>query len=162
MINITPKGVARATLAAALAIAALALAACTGTREASEKVPAEEVWGYVASAEAAQLEVAPDQPGASTLVVSRVLSPDPAWIVVHADDNGAPGERFGLAHVDAGETRDVSVSIEGVPTDKVFVAIHADKGEPDVFDFDMMNKEMSPDRPYFVDRKELAAVVTVR
>ena len=82
--------------------------------------------------------------------------------MVHADDNGAPGERFGLAHIDAGETRDISVSIEGVPTDKVFVAIHADKGQPDVFDFDMMNKEMSPDRPYFVDRKELAAVVTVR
>ena len=53
------------------------------------------------------------------------------------------------------------MQLEDVTTSNVIVAVHADRGEAGEFDFDMMNKEMSPDRPYFVDGKELATVVTV-
>lgn len=137
------------------------LAGCSGWESDGES-DAMKVWGYVVAPDNAKLELAEDQPGVDELVVDRVLAPGDAWIVVHADDDGTPGERVGLAHVDSGESLGVEVALDGVTTDNVIVAVHADRGTPNEFDFDMMNKEMSPDRPYFVDRKELASVVTVR
>ena len=121
-----------------------------------------KVWGYVVAPDNAKLDLAEEQPGADELTVDRILTPGPAWIVVHADDNGKPGERVGLEHVDEGESRDVKVALDGVTTDNVIVAVHADRGTVDEFDFDMMNKEMSPDRPYFVNEQELAKVVSVQ
>ena len=150
----------RAALAAMLA-GTVALAGCTSPSDA-ETSDDPDVWGYVAAPDSAQLEIAADQTGTDELVVDRVLAPGDAWIVVHADDNGKPGMRVGLAHVSKGETTDVKVELEDVTTAKVIVAVHADRGERDEFDFDMMNAKMSPDRPYFVDEKELALVVTVR
>lgn len=147
---------------AMLLIAALALAGCAVNPADAEKSEDPEVWGYVASANGAQLEVTEDQLGATELVVDRVLAPGDAWVVVHADDDGKPGMRIGLAPITKGESTDVRVELEEVTTPKVIVAIHADRGTRGEFDFDMMAPTMSPDRPYFVDGKELAAVVTVR
>ena len=120
------------------------------------------MWGYVASADKAQLELDENQLGVDELVVKRVLAPGDAWIVVHEDDNGAPGMRVGIARVKRGESTDVKVELEKLTTPKVIVAVHADRGTKNKFDFDMMKKEMSPDRPFFVDEKELAKVATVR
>jgi hypothetical protein len=120
------------------------------------------VWGYVAGAKFAKLDVAEDQPGVDTLVVTRVVAPVDAWIVVHLDDNGMPGERVGLKHISKGESRDVEVRLKDVKSEKVIVAVHADKGMPGEFDFDMEKKTTSADRPFFVDEKELAKVVAVR
>jgi len=144
---------------AALTLGALALTGCTTTAGMSTD---PKIWGYVAAEKNAQLEIPEDQNGVDELVVDRVLAPGDAWIVVHADDNGAPGMRVGLAHVDKGESSNVKVKLEDLTTPKVIVAVHADRGEADKFDFDMMNKESSPDRPFFVNGKELASVVTVR
>lgn len=142
--------------AVALAASAAVLTGCMGSAED------RAVWGYVVAEKNAQLELAESQPGVDELVVDRVLAPGDAWIVVHADDNGAPGERVGLAHVEKGESTDVKVALEGVTTPRVIVAVHADRGTNQEYDFDMMNREMSPDRPYFVNGAELARVVTVR
>lgn len=150
----------RAALAMMLA-GTVALAGCTTAAEA-ERSDDPEVWGYVAAADSAQLEIAPDQLGTNELVVDRVLAPGDAWVVVHLDDNGKPGARVGLARVDKGESTDVRVALEDVTTANVIVAVHADRGTKGEFDFDMMNPTMSPDRPYFVDKKELALVVVVR
>jgi len=149
-----------AALAAVLAAGVL-LAGCTSPAEA-EMSESPDVWGYVASADKAQLELAEDQVGADELVVERVLVPGASWIVVHADDNGKPGMRVGLKRVERGESTDVKVELEDLTTGKVIVAVHADRGTAEKFDFDMMAKEMSPDRPYFVAEKELAKVATVR
>jgi hypothetical protein len=119
------------------------------------------VWGYVTGAKFAKLEVS-DQLGAETLVVKRVLAPSDAWVVVHADDNGMPGERVGFKHISKGESLDVEVPLTGVKSEKVIVAVHADKGTPGELDFDMEKKTTSPDRPFFVDGKELAKEVAVR
>jgi hypothetical protein len=152
------RRIIRAGLALALLGIVLVLAGCSSqSADAGMKV-----WGYVVAEKNAVLELAESQPGVTELTVDRVLAPGGAWVVVHADDNGKPGERVGLAHVDKGESNDVKVSLKGVTTDKVIVAVHADKGTAGKFDFDMMNKEASPDRPYFVDESELARVVTVR
>ncbi len=146
-------------LAVALALGALALAGCTTDIEASH--PTDGVWGYVAAADDAQLETA----GSATsdeLVVERVLSPGDAWIVVHLDDDGAPGMRVGLQHISEGESLDVAVALEDVTTEKLIVAVHADRGTAGEFDFSMDDPAGSPDRPYFVDEKELAVVVNVK
>lgn len=120
------------------------------------------VWGYVVSENNASLEVDEEQRGATTLVVDRAEAPEDAWVVVHLNDDGMPGERVGLTHIDAGVNRDVRVELEDVTTDEVIVAIHADRGTIDEFDFDMEKAEMSPDRPFFVNRMELAMMVSVR
>lgn len=150
---------------AALAIASLSTALLSGCVEnpaEAEMSENPEVWGYVASADTAQLEVTEDQLDAKELTVDRVLSPQDAWLVVHADDNGKPGMRIGLKRIDKGESTDVKVELDKVTTDKVIVAVHADRAEKGEFEFDMMTPTMSPDRPYFVDEKELAKVVTMR
>jgi hypothetical protein len=145
---------------ASIAIAGIAMTGCTSAE--TKKADTTKVWGYVASPDKAQIEVAENQDGAKELTVKRVLAPSDAWLVVHADMNGKPGMRVGLAHVKRGESLDVKVPLENLTTPKVIVAVHADKGTADKFDFDMMNKEMSADRPYFVNEAELAKVVTVR
>jgi hypothetical protein len=151
------------TGAALVLLGTLALAAgCSSASSDDSDDNAMKVWGYVVAEKNAALELAESQPGATELLVDRVLAPGAAWIVVHADDDGKPGERVGLAHVDKGETTGIRIELDGVTTDKLIVAVHADRGTPGEFDFDMMNKEMSPDRPYFVNESELARVVTVR
>lgn len=154
------KTITRASIALALTAATLVGAGCTSSQTAEKKDP--KVWGYVTSADKAQIEVAKDQDGVDELVVKRVLAPGDAWLVVHANDNGKPGMRVGLKRVKKGESTDVKVALKDLTTPDVIVAVHADRGTGGKFDFDMMNKEMSPDRPYFVDSKELAKVVTVR
>jgi hypothetical protein len=145
---------------AALAVAAIAVSGCSSA--SVKKSDNTKVWGYVASANKAQLEMADVQNGANELIVKRVLSPSDAWVVVHADMDGQPGKRVGLTHVKRGESLDVKVALKDLTTPKVIVALHADRGTPGTFDFDMMNKEMSADRPFFVNEAELAKVVTVR
>jgi hypothetical protein len=155
------KKTLRATIAVVLVLGLGALAGCASPAEA-EKSDNPEVWGYVTAEKSAQLELSEEQMGTQELVVDRVLAPEDAWIVVHLDDNGKPGMRVGLKAIDKGESTGVKVELEDVTTPKVIVAIHADRGEDDEFDFDMMAKEMSPDRPFFVNEKELAKVVVVR
>lgn len=122
----------------------------------------EGVWGYVADSSYAALEMSKSQLDADVLVVDRVLAPADAWLVVHLSEGGKPGARVGLQHVDKGESTSVEVELDGVTTPDVIVALHADKGDGGVFDFDMDDMMGSPDRPYFVDGAELAVSVAVR
>jgi len=97
------------------------------------------------------------------ITVARAAAPTSAWIVIHLDDNGAPGSRVGLQHIPAGESTDVAVALEPLPlTDKLFVAVHADAATPGIFDFDMMNKINSADQPFFVDGEEVATAVVIQ
>lgn len=147
----------------ALALGSLALAGCAGQAkvEEGEEMKLPQVWGYVTGEKFAQLEVA-DQVGVDTLRVDRVVTPADAWVVVHLDDNGMPGERVGLKRISKGENLDVEVPLKDVTTEKVIVAVHADKGTPGEFDFDMERKMQSPDRPFFVNDEEMAKSVAVR
>ena len=100
---------------------------------------------------------------ARNITVAKAVAPTDAWIVVHLDDEGAPGARVGLQHIPAGESADVFVPLEPLPlTDTLFVAVHADAATPGIFEFDMMNKINSADQPFFVDGKEVAMAVNVR
>lgn len=151
-------------LRAAMLIALAVVLGAGSTVYAFANAPEEGsmgVWGYVADARRASLSVS-DQIGVDSLVVDKVEAPGSAWVVVHADDNGMPGERVGLAHIDKGVTTDVRVKLKDVKTEKVIIAVHADKGTLNTFDFDMDKAEKSPDRPFFVGGAELAKIVMVR
>jgi hypothetical protein len=113
--------------------------------------------GVVTTAKSAAVEVM-DQPGAKgSITVRSVRVPGPSWIAVHLDDNGMPGERIGLQAIPAGESSDVEVEIDDVAlTDKVIVAVHADRGVVGTFEFSKDTFDASPDKPYFVNSMELA------
>lgn len=150
------RNIVKSIMLVVLAVSLLVLAGCAETEGESMGV-----WGYVASADGAQLELASTQLDTTRIKIDRVLVPENAWIVVHLDDDGMPGERVGLLQIEKGESSDLVVELDGVTTSNVIVAVHADRGEEGEFDFDMENKESSPDRPFFVDGEELAAVVEV-
>jgi len=118
--------------------------------------------GVVVAARNASFDVSKPVTGGQ-LTVDRVLAPDDSWVVVHLDMDGKPGTRVGVAHVAAGTSTDVVVELDpAVPlTDKLIVALHADRGTRGKFEFDMKQFESSPDKPYFVDGKELAKEIPV-
>lgn len=119
--------------------------------------------GIVVAEENVALELEEDQMGTEgTISVSRVLAPDDSWLVVHLDDDGMPGMRIGVLAVPEGESSDVVIELdEMVTTPNVIVALHADRGKAGEFEFDMDHFMESPDKPYFVDFHEVAAVVSV-
>jgi hypothetical protein len=66
-------------------------------------------------------------------------------------------------HIPAGESLNVIVPLEPLPlTSNLLVAIHADKADPGLFNFDMEDKINSADTPFFVDGKEVAVKVRVK
>ncbi len=135
-----------------------------GMELAMEASVAEKPFGVKADAGEASIEVA-DQPGVTdSLVVAKAVAPTGAWIVVHLDDNGKPGARVGFQQIPAGESLDTTVTLKaGVSlTDKLFVAVHADRGIAGTLEFDMMDKYNSPDQPFFVNGKEVATAVAVK
>lgn len=123
----------------------------------------EPPFGVTAEPGQASIKVS-DQPGVTNrLVVDEAVSPTGAFIVVHADDNGAPGERLGVQQIPAGTSTKVAVALEKAPTTgKVLIAVHADRGTGGVFEFDMMDKYNSPDQPFFVDGAEVATAAAVK
>jgi hypothetical protein len=123
----------------------------------------EKMLGVVVSPAAASLSVA-DQPGATgSITIDSLKVPGPSWIVVHLDEGGKPGMRIGLLAVPAGTSARVRVPIDSVTlTEKLIVALHADRGVAGTFDFDMKAFEASPDKPYFVDGVESAREASVK
>lgn len=134
------------------------------------------IWGAIAGApggmgivasEGDALIEAVGQPGAAssgTVLISRVVSPEAAFIVVHENDNGKPGMRVGIQAIPPGESTDVVVQLEGQADlgDSVIAAVHADRGTLGQFDFDMDNMMHSADRPFFVGGHEVAVELAVR
>jgi hypothetical protein len=152
----------RLAVLAIIGLVALTLGGCSMTSGGMGSGEDMGVWGYVVSGSEAQLEVAETQGAADVVVVDRVLSPEQAWLVVHINDNGKPGERIGLVPVAEGESENVSVPLQGAAgVESAIVALHADKGTEGRFDFSMEEPTTSPDRPYFVDEKELARVTAL-
>lgn len=127
-------------------------------------VVAVREFGYTTPVGTASISVAAQSVTDSLLVVDEAVSPEPAWIVVHLDNNGAPGARVGLLHIPAGTTANVVVQLDASKalTEQLFVAVHADRPTIGMFEFDMMDRVNSPDQPFFVDGAEVATAVAVR
>ncbi len=121
-------------------------------------------FGYETPAGTSAIVVSPQTVTNAILRVDSATSPEPAWIVVHQDAGGMPGARVGLVAIPAGTTNGTLVQLDAsqMLTDTLFVAVHADRGEPRFFEFNMMDRINSADQPWFVDGAEVATAVTIR
>jgi hypothetical protein len=64
-----------------------------------------------------------------------VLSAGPGWLVIHSDNNGAPGPVLGMAQVNDGLNKDVMAELSGEITPVVWPMLHVDTGEAGVYEF---------------------------
>ena len=71
-----------------------------------------------------------------TVTVKMASANGPSWVVIHADDNGAPGPVLGQTAVEAGVAKDVIVTIdtEGL-TDTLHAMLHDDLGTVGTYEF---------------------------
>jgi hypothetical protein len=71
-----------------------------------------------------------------TVTVASVFSDGPGWIVIHADENGAPGPVIGHSAVDDGPNLDVSVAITTAEaTELLYAMLHTDAGDVGTYEF---------------------------
>jgi hypothetical protein len=74
--------------------------------------------------------------GTTSFVAEDVLSDGAGWLVVHADNDGAPGTVLGFAPVQDGYNADVRVELDTEDvTPVLFPMLHTDSGEPQVYEF---------------------------
>lgn len=72
----------------------------------------------------------------NSVVVPRVVSNGPGWMVIHADDAGGPGPVIGWTAVEDGENTDVEVEIDPAGlTDTVHAMLHVDVGVEGEYEF---------------------------
>ncbi|GAB4572941.1 MAG: hypothetical protein Kow0077_13780 [Anaerolineae bacterium] len=69
------------------------------------------------------------------LIVDAALIDAPGWLVIHSDNDGAPGPVLGAAPLLPGLTENVRVELEGDPGSRVFPMLHYDTGEAGVYEF---------------------------
>ena len=70
-----------------------------------------------------------------TVTASSVLSEGAGWLVIHADNAGAPGPVLGQTLLESGLNTDVVVELEGDITPVVWPMLHVDTGEAGVYEF---------------------------
>lgn len=80
--------------------------------------------------------VVSEQASGDQVLVSKVNTPSPSWVVVYEDNAGAPGSILGARLVASGETIDVRVELQRgtTPASLYYVMIHPDNGDGS-FDF---------------------------
>jgi LPXTG-motif cell wall-anchored protein len=70
------------------------------------------------------------------VTIAEVVSPVEGWIVIHQEEDGAPGPVIGEAMVETGTNSDVTVEIDpDMVTDTLYAMLHEDTGEMGQFDF---------------------------
>jgi len=88
-----------------------------------------------------------DQPIEDGMVtVSRAVINEPGWMVIHADEDGAPGPVIGFAPLETGINAQVDVKIDTESATRILYAmLHVDEGEAGVYEFP------GPDVPVLVN-----------
>jgi hypothetical protein len=72
----------------------------------------------------------------STVTIAQVVSDGPGWIVIHADQDGAPGPVVGHAAVSDGENNNVVVTIDTAQgTSTLYAMLHMDAGTVGTYEF---------------------------
>lgn len=98
------------------------------------------------------LIVRDQQPEDGRLVAALVVATQDAWVVIHADDEGQPGEILGQSWVPAGINRDVVIEVEPSAAEgRLHAVLHQDLNRPQVFEFPLGN-----DSPLIVNRQLIA------
>lgn len=77
-----------------------------------------------------------DQIVTDTVMASSVVSEGPGWLVIHADNDGAPGPVIGQTLVEAGTTANVVVEVDAMGvTPVLWPMLHVDTGEMGTYEF---------------------------
>ena len=70
------------------------------------------------------------------VTVDSVVSSGPGWIVIHIDNNGAPGPVIGHTAVNDGENANVNVEIDAsMATETLYAMLHVDAGQVGTYEF---------------------------
>lgn len=85
---------------------------------------------------------------APTFHAHSVLSEGPGWLVIHADNDGAPGAVLGQALVEDGYNEPVNVPLDGDITPVLWPMLHVDTGEAGTYEFGAVE---GADGPVFVN-----------
>lgn len=94
--------------------------------------------------------------GDGMVVVDQVVSDGPGWIVIHADENGAPGPVIGQTAVMDGENNNVEVEIDtAMATATMYAMLHTDAGTEGTYEFP------GDDTPVEVDGEVVLQAFTV-
>ena len=149
------KRVARVLLVVGVVLAMSAASGCVSSETLATK-PVVGVWGYVAAANHASLELDSGRASTDGLVFTRVVAPADSLIVVTMDVPGSPAMGVAVAAVKRGETREVKVPLKGVTTPSVTATLYYDRNRDGILDSDMMDPASAADRPIFVGGKPVA------
>ncbi|MGJ3239134.1 MAG: DUF7282 domain-containing protein [Anaerolineae bacterium] len=71
----------------------------------------------------------------NSVTIADVVTNQDGWIVIHADNEGAPGPVLGQTMVMAGSNSDITVELSGDVTTTLFPMLHVDTGEAGVYEF---------------------------
>lgn len=78
-----------------------------------------------------------DQPVGSTVTVASVTAGQDGWVVIHLDENNAPGKVIGHTAIKKGNNKDVQVTLEAsvAAGTKVWPMLHIDAGTIGTYEF---------------------------
>jgi hypothetical protein len=105
------------------------------TEEAEETEETEEM-EETEDVQVPAITVARQELEGGAVTVEQVYSEGPGWIVIHADDNGQPGEVIGYKEVPDGVSNQVQITV--IPekvTETLYAMLHTDAGEEGTFEF---------------------------
>lgn len=81
----------------------------------------------------------------TTIMVDQVAIDASGWLVIHADNDGAPGPVLGFTPITQGISNSISVEVsEDGLTETVFPMLHYDTGEDGVYEFGMVEGADGP------------------
>ncbi|MDO8914919.1 MAG: hypothetical protein Q7W16_02400 [Coriobacteriia bacterium] len=91
--------------------------------------------------------------GSGGIRVDRVLAPDDGWVLVRS--TVPPGGVLGATRVRRGENLDVKVRLDALDGIDVRVALHVDRGQRGLLEFDPARPDRALDRPVLIDGRAL-------
>lgn len=94
------------------------------------------------------------------IVIENAAATGPAWVAIHADDNGSFGPVIGTAHVPQGQISNFNVFIQDISsmTPVLYAMLHEDTGEVGVYEFGTVD---GADMPVMQDDAPVAPAFNV-
>ena len=97
------------------------------------------------------------------VTITRATNNEPGWLVIHADEEGAPGPVIGYAPLPAGINANVKVEVDATAaTATLYAMLHTDAGTTGAFEFPdgpdtpIMRNDVIVMRPFTVTGNELS------
>ncbi len=81
------------------------------------------------------IEAHPQFASNNTVTIKSAITDAPGWVVIHSEQDGAPGPVLGQAQIQPGLNSDVVVELTGEATSNVWPMLHVDTGEAGVYEF---------------------------